>query len=281
VRRARLVFGLAALFVSGCHTLPVERLGLTRIAAGAKPDAEAVQRGSLRQDKTYFTRLIPVYGPLFGTWWPIRVRGGDGARYNGSELAEAWEDLDLKPQALEMGVAHRFSRTLSPILDLSGLGCMAYGIGDYYGYRGSSIGLFYTGLGLLAASWVAELGADVLADRALAAHNRWLAERAGLEEPASDGAAVLRSLVLPGWGQFYKGDPVDAALFLAANVGLLVGGLDTGDHNETGGLLWAFGAAYTLNLLDAWALPPALKVQSAMALLPEPGGLRLAHLTRF
>ena len=43
-----------------------------------------------------------------------------------------------------------------------------------------------------------------------------------IEVPSSPRGALLRSMVLPGWGQFYNGRPIKGSLFAAAEAGSVV-----------------------------------------------------------
>ena len=63
----------------------------------------------------------------------------------------------------------------------------------------------------------------------------------------SRGGAFVRSLVVPGWGQFYKGQRLKGVLFMAGTLGLLVaGGIMREDTVSSIG-----GGLYVVQLLDA------------------------------
>lgn len=139
--------------------------------------------------------------------------------------------------------------------------------------------------------------AGEIADSSLAAAQKSAIDTLRLlsDQPVkSPWGAVLRSAILPGWGQVYNEKYLKGALALAINGALLWQVFDYHDQWQSTGqqnyrdkrnlYTWYWGLAYLLTMVDAYVDASLFGFDEAMdiaALPPRPGGFSAGIALRF
>lgn len=142
-----------------------------------------------------------------------------------------------------------------------------------------------------------ESPAGEIADSSLAAAQKGAIDTLRLlsDQPVkSPWGAVLRSAILPGWGQVYNEKYLKGALALAINGALLWQVFDYHDQWQSTGqqnyrdkrnlYTWYWGLAYLLTMVDAYVDASLFGFDKAMdiaALPPGPGGFSAGIALRF